>query len=197
MPCGGLRVKGTAVGLPAMYSLSGLADESEDMQEVREHLRAKRYLFSPALQDEEVRATMACADRNHAVLKPLAKRLLTPEGTVGQLLVPELTRENFAWCFAHCLLRPAEGLSVASLNCVKQNWACLSSAGPVPRIGLLYGKMEIERPKQRELKRQAKQAKAFMVLVKKKLTREQVSRSKLFQKLLSLVFKPHEEADKC
>lgn len=77
--------------LPAMYSLSGLADEWEDSQEVREHLRAKRCLFSPALQDEEVRATMACADRNHAVLKPLAKRLLTPEGTVGQLLVPELT----------------------------------------------------------------------------------------------------------
>lgn len=67
----------------------------------------------------------------------------------------------------------------------------------MPRIALLYNKMEIQCPKQRDLKRQAKQAKAFMVLVKKKLTRDQVSRSKLFQKLLMLVFNPYEEAKKC
>lgn len=79
------------------YTLSGLAEEWEASQEVREHMRAKRCLFSAAARHDDVRATMECADKNHAALVPLAKRLRTPEGAIGQLLVPELKRENLAW----------------------------------------------------------------------------------------------------
>lgn len=56
------------------------------------------------------------------------------------------------------------------------------------RIRELYLKFKLACPSTHELKKEAKLAKAFMVLIKRKLTREQVCRSTLFRTLQSMAF---------
>jgi hypothetical protein len=48
--------------------------------------------------------------------------------------------------------------------------------------------MTIPHPALKELKKQAKLAKGFMVLIKKKLNRDQLGRSHVFRKLMALVY---------
>lgn len=50
--------------------------------------------------------------------------------------------------------------------------------------------MKLEPPPFKEIKQEAKKIKAFLVLIKKKLTRDQVPRSRLFRLLMALVFDP-------
>ena len=56
------------------------------------------------------------------------------------------------------------------------------------RIKKLYELMTIPFPSRRELKKQAKLAKGFMVLIKKKLNRDQLCRSHVFRKLMALAY---------
>ena len=58
------------------------------------------------------------------------------------------------------------------------------------RIKKLYVMMKMQVPNRRDIKQQSKLAKSFMVLVKKKLNRDVLCRSKVFQQLMSLVFNP-------
>ena len=53
--------------------------------------------------------------------------------------------------------------------------------------------MKIPLAGSKELRKEAKLAKAFCVLIKKKLKRDQLSRNKTFRKLLALVFDPEEK----
>jgi len=55
-------------------------------------------------------------------------------------------------------------------------------------------KSKLPTPSKSDLKQQAKYAKGFMILVKRKLQRGQVCRGKLFRKLMALVFDPE---DRC
>lgn len=67
-------------------------------------------------------------------------------------------------------------------------WFC--SIHPILRIKAFYAKFDkqVPFPSKKELSKQAKVAKAFMVLLKRKLQREQVCRSGAFRTLMSLVF---------
>ncbi|CAK9075924.1 unnamed protein product [Durusdinium trenchii] len=58
----------------------------------------------------------------------------------------------------------------------------------VREITKLFRKMHIQLPPSKEIKKMAKTAKAFMVLVKRKLGRDQTCRSKPFRSLMALVF---------
>ena len=57
------------------------------------------------------------------------------------------------------------------------------------RIRNFYSKFDFPTPNRNAIKKEAKLAKAFMVLVKRKLQREQVCRSPAFRTLQALVFK--------
>lgn len=61
------------------------------------------------------------------------------------------------------------------------------------RIKLLYATMKFPLPAKGIVKKQAKALKAFCVLVKQKLNRQQVCRSLNFRKLLALVYDPDEK----
>ena len=61
------------------------------------------------------------------------------------------------------------------------------------RIAKLFMKMDLPVPTRRDLKTQAKLAKGFCVLLKRKLQREQLCRGQLFRKLMALVFDPEEK----
>lgn len=62
-----------------------------------------------------------------------------------------------------------------------------------PRMKLLFTIMEQPVPSSKDLKKEAKKIKSFLVLIKKKLQRQQVCRSRNFRKLMALVFDPNEE----
>ena len=60
------------------------------------------------------------------------------------------------------------------------------------RIKLLYAIMDKPIPTKSSLKKTAKKIKAFMVLIKQKLARQQVCRSLRFRRLMAMVFDPDE-----
>ena len=60
------------------------------------------------------------------------------------------------------------------------------------RIKKLYVKSKVKVPSKSDLKQEAKTAKKFMVLVKRKLQRDQVCRNPHFRKLLALVYDPED-----
>ena len=74
--------------------LSGVAEEWDASSEVREHMRVKKCLFSPALRMLEPSCSVPCGERNFEALKPLAKRLLLSDKTVGQVAVPLVEKET-------------------------------------------------------------------------------------------------------
>ena len=58
------------------------------------------------------------------------------------------------------------------------------------RMVKFYEKMMVPPPTAKLLKLEAKLAKKFTVLIKRKLQRDQLCRSKLFRRLMALVFDP-------
>lgn len=58
------------------------------------------------------------------------------------------------------------------------------------RIKILYETMKVQVPNRKDIKKEAKLVKGFMVMVKKKLNRDTLCRSKTFQELMTLVFNP-------
>ena len=65
-----------------------------------------------------------------------------------------------------------------------------------PRIKSLYGRFKIPLPSKKDLKNEAKLAKGSMVLLKRKLQREQVCRDPLFQSLMVMVFGDRDDEEK-
>lgn len=57
----------------------------------------------------------------------------------------------------------------------------------------MYLLMKLAPPNKKELKKDAKNLKKFLGLVKRKLQRQQVPRSELFRRLMSLVYDPDEK----
>ena len=60
------------------------------------------------------------------------------------------------------------------------------------RLKAFYNAMAIEVTKP-DLRSQGKKLKSFMILIKQKLNRQQMSRSRNFRKLLAIVFDPEEK----
>lgn len=61
------------------------------------------------------------------------------------------------------------------------------------RIKLLFAVMKFAIPPKKDVKKEAKYMKAFCILIKKKLQRQQVCRDANFRKLMALVFDPDEQ----
>ena len=79
--------------------LEGVSEEWEQSLEVRDRVRAHRSLFVPVPTSETVEISVACGEENYHVLKPLAKRLQQPDGTVGQLYIPDIKKQFFCRIF--------------------------------------------------------------------------------------------------
>ena len=75
--------------------LSGLAQAWESDAEMREYIRVNQCLFRPAIRCAKPECNVRCGEQNLQVLKPIAQRLRLPNGHVGQVMVPHLTRESF------------------------------------------------------------------------------------------------------
>ena len=69
----------------------------------------------------------------------------------------------------------------------------VSNPFPWIRMKRFYDKMKIPIPQKKVLNNEAKMAKGFSVLIKRKLQRNQLCRSKLFRQLMALVFDPEEK----
>lgn len=63
------------------------------------------------------------------------------------------------------------------------------------RTRQLYKSMDVVMPSRRALKKEAKEMKAFMVLIKRKLGRPYLPRRALFRKLMALIFDPQDYKD--
>ena len=79
-----------------MATLDGVVAEWDNDPVVRERLRENRKLFVPAPFMEKPQAKVECGEYNYEVLKPLAKRLLSPDGTVGMHAVPHIQHQIFS-----------------------------------------------------------------------------------------------------
>ena len=66
---------------------------------------------------------------------------------------------------------------------------------PVIRIKKLYHMMKLPIPSRNDIKKEAKLAKGFMVMVKAKLNKDVLCRSVPFRRLMSLVFHDDEEKE--
>lgn len=79
----------------ASPNLDGVWSVWEQTREIRDFVRVKRCLFAAAPRTMEVKCNVPCGERNALVLKPLAKRLRLEDGSVGQISVPEVQKQNF------------------------------------------------------------------------------------------------------
>ena len=80
-------------------SLEGVFLEWDASEMVRDHMRVRRCLFACEARTSEPSSTIKCAEKNFEVLKPLAKRLRLPDGTVGQIRVPDVIKQSFDQTF--------------------------------------------------------------------------------------------------
>ena len=185
-----------------MASTMGLANEWDSCAGLRERMRKKKSLFLSETGKANPVATVACCSVNLDVLKPLAQRLEDPEkpGTLLMFKVPDLIKENLACMFMlqcifgfHFLKVLYLKIAVTGSSQKYEIWLGLFLVGclPAPRIRAFYEKFKVQIPcpPKKELKREAKVAKACMVLVKRKLQREQVCRDSGFRTLMAVVFK--------
>ena len=179
----------------AAPSVEGLAEEWDACPVVREHMRVKRTLFAPEPRKDTPYCNVACGELNFEVLKPIAMRLRLEDGSIGQMKVPDLMKQTFV---GKCFFFPGIKFpSVIPSLCFV--WMGQLLPWPAPgfwnmvRIKSLYEKMTMPLPARRELKHQAKLAKGFMVLIKKKLNRDQLCRSHVFRKLMALVYNLDQE----
>lgn len=188
-----------------MATLQGVVEEWDNDEGLRQRLRDKGKLFIPAPYKEILEAKVECGEQNFAVLKPLVKRLRNPDGTVGMHTVPDLQYQIFSsketnkmfMLFASFILKIQflifwlkEMFAPTWFSNI--SWFSLCFEPTCLRIKQLYLKAKLPSPRKCDLKEEAKLAKKFMVLVKRKLQRDQVCRGKLFRKLLALVFDPEE-----
>ena len=86
---------GAAFATMTAADLSGLAKAWESDPEVREFMRVNQCLFRPAIRCAKPECNVRCGEQNFQALKPIAQRLRLPNGHVGQVMVPHLTRESF------------------------------------------------------------------------------------------------------
>lgn len=77
-------------------NLDGIALEWDQSPDVRGHIRCKGCLFSPALRQASAECTVACGERNFAVLAPISKRLRLSDGSVGQVRVPDVMKQSLS-----------------------------------------------------------------------------------------------------
>lgn len=70
-------------------------EEWEANVTLSDFMRAKKCLLAPAPRFLEPECNVACAEKNFDVLAPIAKRLRLPDGSVGQVVVPSIVKENF------------------------------------------------------------------------------------------------------
>ena len=175
-----------------MACLDGIAEEWDSCEEVRDRMREKRRLFVKEDGMDQPKPTVACAQLNFHVLKPLVLRLEESPGVVGMHGVPQLQQQSLAASFGSAfnfIAFTKQVLVVFGASMAPTPTVLVNPTGNhvALRIQNLYLKFKIPIFKT-ELKKDAKLAKGFMVLVKRKLQRLQICRSVLFRQLLALVF---------
>ena len=96
-----------AMAVPTVPDLEGLATDWERCSEVREFVRVNNCLFSPAVRCVTAECNVACAEQNYYQLSPIARRVLMPDMSVGQVTVPGVAKQTFSsnfiiyiFCFA-------------------------------------------------------------------------------------------------
>ena len=76
-----------------MTSLEGVVDEWDNSDVVRQRMRDHNRLLLPPPLKAGVSINVQCGEFNFEVLKPLAKRLQDPAGTVSMHTVPALQHQ--------------------------------------------------------------------------------------------------------
>ena len=183
-----------------MGSLEGVADEWDSCPHVRESVRQHGTLFVKEVGQAEVRATIACAQINYHVLKPLVERLEGSPGVLGMHALPHLKRQNLALftslpfyfvgfrCF-HILETSTIPLATIAPGCYQSSTCFDIQHHPtLLRIKAFYIKFQVPVPNSKALRSEAKAAKKFMVLIKSKFHRGQACRTILFRKLLASAY---------
>ena len=196
--CGGLaRIRRVAFAqvqaLATMpVSLKGLEQEWEASAEVRDQVRTHGCLFAPCDGADGVQFTVNCGAKNYHVLAPLPKRLLDEERCVGQLHIPLIKAQIFC-CNNYCI----HFLKLLNLYLSKPPTSSLELRFPhvisFIRVHAFYILMQLPVPNGKLFKKEAKVAKQFTVLIKRKLQRDQLCRSVMFRRLMALVFDPEEQ----
>ena len=91
------------------------------------------------------------------------------------------------------MLAPKSKKSSSSKQSSTNHGQTLPTKSSSPRMKQFFDIMQLPVPPKLELKEEAKKIKSFLVLLKQKLTRQQVCRSKNFRRLMALVFDPDEQ----
>lgn len=165
--------------------LEGVAKEWEESEEIRAHMREHRCLLRKELWDEHVKIDVRHAEMNFPVLRVLVRRLRDEGGNVSMLTIPHIISENPGG---------TKKCSLCVLFLFSYVCACFFSGILVGvRMMKLYTLMSLSLPSKKDIKQEAKTMKKFLVLVKRKLQRQQLCRSYLFRRLLSMVFDPDEK----
>ena len=99
-------------GGSTMASLEGLVDERDASDVIRGRMRSHCRLFLPEPRKTEPKATVACADMNHEVLRPLVMRLEQAPGELGMFAVPDLKKQtlSFGWEFFWLVQNPEKNM---------------------------------------------------------------------------------------
>lgn len=87
-----------------MASLEGLVDDWDASDVIRGRMRNHCRLFLPEPRKTEPKATVACADMNHEVLRPLVMRLEQATGELGMFTVPDLKKQTLTFGWEICWL---------------------------------------------------------------------------------------------
>lgn len=183
-----------------MGSLRGVADEWDSCSHVRDMMRNHGSLFVKEAGQAEVRGNIACAQINYHTLKPLVERLEESPGVLGMHSLPDLKKQNlvsfnslpFYFVGLRCFnIRETSTIPPATFAPVcYQSLTCfnIQHQPTLLRIKAFYIKFQAPVPNANTLRKEAKAAKKFMVLVKSKLHRGQACRTLLFRKLLASAF---------
>lgn len=185
-----------------MPSLQDVSREWDQEEQVRQHVRAEKTLLiweNPSKQ----KISINNGGLNFLVLKPIVRRLLDSSGDVGMHSIGEIESQKLERRFIafSCICRIKQQCVLLTWDpfiLAFRHWGTIISSSPThlsqhPRIKLLFATMQIAIPRKDQVKKEAKAIKSFLVLIKKKLSRQQVCRNRNFRQLLALVFDPDEK----
>ena len=175
-------------------SLDSMVDDWDAIPEVRTRMRQQRTLFVKEDGKEKPEATISCGELNFHVLKPLVEKLEESPGVLGMHSVPHLQKQILDWYYINYVVCKIDCPIYFQVAFVWESFMLSTKWCYKPSLVLIQLKDQVTLPEVRGPHQQAnfevfaKLAKKFMVLVKRKLQRDQVCRSVLFRKLLALAF---------
>ena len=210
--------------MAVMPSLQMLAREWDQAQDIRERLRAGQGLVWREPWEDEFKIDVYHAAKNYSVLSPLARHLLDSHGSVGMHSVPKIQHEFLGFWFpATFVFGPQQApfyFGVVAIIEVQhsvvlpklfihhflhvprkhEKWFLVLTEFPLigsTRIKMVFLLANHPVPAKSVLKKSAKAIKKYLVLIKRKLQRDQVCRNRDFRKLMVLVYNPDGVEDCC